>query len=167
MRQLFVQNRRMSGDQRHLRQLKKKFGLATGFTLLELLVVISIIGLLVAISVAAFSVAQKRTRDARRTGDMKAMQEAMEQYYAANNSYPLTNSGGCTTLVNNIGASFWPGKKLVDPKNVNPYLYSCTTTASTYCLCADLENDVGNSSSTDCINGMGKGTSYFCVVNLQ
>ncbi|MFZ1721320.1 MAG: type II secretion system protein, partial [Microgenomates group bacterium] len=46
----------------------------SGFSLLELLVVISIIAILVAMGVAGFTTAQRKARDARRSGDLKAIQ---------------------------------------------------------------------------------------------
>ena len=58
-----------------------------GFSLLELLVVISIIGILIAISAVGFTTAQKRGRDARRRGDLKAWQDALEQTYAEHTNY--------------------------------------------------------------------------------
>src|SRR3989344_2717562 len=73
-----------------------------GFTLMELLIVIAIIGILISISAAAYSTAQKRSRDSRRQGDLKAMQNALEQYYSANNgSYPPNAAALDTTYLPN------------------------------------------------------------------
>lgn len=72
-----------------------------GFTLLELLIVISIIGILVAVGLASYSSAQVKARDSRRLQDMKTVQTAMEQYFAENNAYPTNvaaancNGGTC------------------------------------------------------------------------
>ncbi|MEA2056607.1 MAG: type II secretion system protein [Patescibacteria group bacterium] len=145
-----------------------------GFTLLELLVVISIIGILIALGVAAFSTVQKKGRDARRRGDMKAAQKAMEQYYAENDSdYPAASS--CSDICSALGNDFLPGGMPQDPKTGSPtYFYSCTSTASsltdpasnTYCLCAYLETGGGNSNEADCTD-WSQGGDYFCVSNLQ
>jgi len=104
-----------------------------GFTLFELLVVISIIGLIVAVGMVSYSQAQKRGRDARRKEDLKAWQNALEQYYSANTAYP--NIASCDP-----GSSFLPGGVPIDPKNVSPYLYivnSCV--ADSYDISATLE----------------------------
>ncbi len=61
-----------------------------GFTVIELMVVVSIISLLSAITFASFSQAQKRGRIAKRISDLKQMQVALEYYYAVNKSYPDT-----------------------------------------------------------------------------
>ncbi len=132
-----------------------------GFTLLELLVVISIIGILVAMGAAAFTNAQQKSRNARRRADMKSIQTAMEQYYSLNDSvYPASCNG--------LGAILTPFPS--DPKSSNPD-YTCEVTANetAYCACASLEgSEAGNSSSddTDC-TGLGGTGSYFCVKNLQ
>ncbi|OGE82899.1 MAG: hypothetical protein A3B10_02465 [Candidatus Doudnabacteria bacterium RIFCSPLOWO2_01_FULL_44_21] len=70
-----------------------------GFTLIELLVVIAIIGFLAAIVLVSTSTARGRSRDARRMGDMQALQTAVELYNQACSQYPpaltLTASAGC------------------------------------------------------------------------
>ena len=63
-----------------------------GFTLLELLVVIAIIGILATVGLVTYGTAQKSARDVSRKQNLHAIQLALEQYYAANGSYPL--SGG-------------------------------------------------------------------------
>ncbi len=131
-----------------------------GFTLMELLIVIAIIGILVSISVASYSSAQKKGRDARRHSDLKAIQTAWEQYYADNSaSYPATCDISTTYLPNGIP---------VDPKSgatTIPYQSSCAT--STYCFCANLEGEVNT--KTDC-NGAVAASPYLgidCARNLQ
>jgi prepilin-type N-terminal cleavage/methylation domain-containing protein len=129
-----------------------------GFTLLELLIVIAIIGILISVGVVSYSSAQRTSRDSRRRSDMKAVQAAFEQYYSDNNgSYPA-NSGVDVSAYLPVGLP-------KDPKNVAPFVYSSTYGAASYCFCADLESGTGNSSNTSC--SYGAGGSYFCVSNLQ
>ncbi|MFA4943027.1 MAG: FISUMP domain-containing protein [Patescibacteria group bacterium] len=60
------------------------------FTLIELLVVIAIIGVLATVSIIAFSNARAKARDAKRVGDMKQVQTALELFINDNNRYPTT-----------------------------------------------------------------------------
>ncbi|MCX6792388.1 MAG: type II secretion system protein [Candidatus Gottesmanbacteria bacterium] len=144
-----------------------------GFTLIELLIVIAIIGILVSVSVASYSSAQKKGRDARRLADMKAVQNAFEQYYADNNgSYPAT----CNLIT--ATATYLPAGFPTDPRNnttetvlTKKFVYSFTDThcsATSYCFCAHLESGTGNASadpgSDTCAYTSG---SYYCVGNLQ
>lgn len=83
-----------------------------GFTVVELMVVVSIIGILSTVTYASFSQAQKKSRIAKRVSDLKQMQVALEYYYAVNKSYPSSggllrsecaawNSGGTITAAAN------------------------------------------------------------------
>jgi len=124
-----------------------------GFTLLELLIVIAIIGILVAMGTASYSTAQKKARDATRRGDMKAIQNAFEQYYADNDgSYPSSCS---------ISTDYLPAGMPKDPKTGNDYNRSCSLSA--YYFGALLEGGSGNANAT-CTFGSG---NYFCVKSLQ
>ncbi len=62
-----------------------------GFTLIELLVVIAIIGLLSSIVLASLNTARSKGRDAKRMGDLQAVQVALELYYNDNGHYPISN----------------------------------------------------------------------------
>ncbi|GEM_PF-5356856 len=57
------------------------------FTLIELMIVVTIIGILVAISVTSFTNAQRRSRDVARKGQVLGIQSALEQYRSVNNTY--------------------------------------------------------------------------------
>ena len=59
-----------------------------GFTIIELLVVISIIGLLSTISVVVLNGARIKNRDTRRLADMKQLSTALELYFDIYGEYP-------------------------------------------------------------------------------
>lgn len=72
-----------------------------GFTLIELLVVIAIIGLLATFAVVQMANTGPKARDAKRKADLRAMQKALELYYANNESYP--SSGGVWRFASSYG----------------------------------------------------------------
>jgi len=144
-----------------------------GFTLLELLVVISIIGILMAIGTVSFTTAQRKSRDSRRRGDMKAIQKALEQCYSLDVKYPSSIAYGevltCGTLAQTV-MEVVPD----DPKSAT-YSYTYTVDdagdPSSYCLCSEMENlttgnaeDSGSGGNCDYVNTP---KNYFCVSNQQ
>ena len=97
-----------------------------GFTLVELLVVVSIIALLTTIGMVVFTDAQIKARDARRKLDLSAMAGALEANQALIGYQPLTPS--------QISGGNFPNQKIIsgftvptDPKGVEFYcLYETT-----------------------------------------
>jgi len=77
--------------------LNNRHHIRRAFTLVELLVVISIIGLLSTIAVASMNSARSRGRDARRAADVHQIMTAMQLYYQDNGTYPNPGTLGCAS----------------------------------------------------------------------
>src|SRR5665647_1314491 len=70
-----------------------------GFTLLELLIVIVIIGILALLIIPNITSAPKKARDTQRKTDLRAVQKGLEEYFVSYNVYPaaLTQLSDGTT----------------------------------------------------------------------
>jgi type II secretion system protein G len=68
-----------------------------GFTIVELLIVVVVIGILAAIVIVAYNGIQTTARDNVRKADLKTLATAIESYYAVNGNYPMS-SGWCTQI---------------------------------------------------------------------
>jgi prepilin-type N-terminal cleavage/methylation domain-containing protein len=66
-----------------------------GFTIVELLIVIVVIGILAALVIIQFTNIQARARDTEKKSDMRSIQSKLAEYYALNGRYPtaLNDSG--------------------------------------------------------------------------
>lgn len=131
-----------------------------GFTLVELLIVITIIALLLAIGLVIFQNVLKDGRDAKRQSDLKLIQSALEQYHGDQKHYPLLASSctngtfqfGCA-LKNTTGSRVYLNGTPVGPTDTLEYDYKvykwngsafvdCDVAQSCvkYCLYAKAEN---------------------------
>lgn len=71
----------------------------SGFTIVELLIVIVIIGILAAITIVAYNGIQNRGNDSRRDSDMTQIKKALEMYKVDNGAYPAVcgaDGSGCS-----------------------------------------------------------------------
>lgn len=116
-----------------------------GFTLIEMLIVITIIALLASLILVGMGGARAKTRDSRRVADLHNVMNALELYYAKEGQYPdgtytsqaqwesfktiLTGAG--------IGVSRIPN----DPLNNTTYYYQYGGTITDYVLGALLEQE--------------------------
>jgi prepilin-type N-terminal cleavage/methylation domain-containing protein len=73
------------------RQLKRLSSIE-GFTLLELIVVVAVLGILAAIAIQQFQLHRARAVDASMRSDLKNAALAMESYYGEFLSYPSTEA---------------------------------------------------------------------------
>jgi prepilin-type N-terminal cleavage/methylation domain-containing protein len=100
-----------------------------GFTLIELMVVIAIIGLLASIITVSLSSAQAKGRDAKRVADIRTIQLALEEYYNDNGNYPPAIYSG-----NYISPTYIAAVP-TDPKDNSQYFYSAyNSVPNTNCL---------------------------------
>lgn len=102
-----------------------------GFTVVELLIVIVVVGILAAITVVAFSNIQSRGRDAVRLSDAQSIVKALEVHKSYTGSYPVHTSvdndwetsiedGGAPAFLETLrGSGAITGYTPVDPKNVS------------------------------------------------
>jgi prepilin-type N-terminal cleavage/methylation domain-containing protein len=78
----------------------------TGFTIVELLIVIVVIGILAALVITTFNGIQQKGRDTERQTDIKAIHGQLEAAFAQFGYYPtlaeLTNAGGSTWRTDNM-----------------------------------------------------------------
>lgn len=75
-----------------------------GFTIVELLIVIVVIGILAGLVITTYNGIQQKARNTERQTDLKALQGQLEAYYATNGYYPTaTNLGaGGTDGTDNV-----------------------------------------------------------------
>ena len=65
-----------------------------GFTLIELMIVIAIMGILIAVGLNTFKTSQMRARDSRRKNDLRQIASALEYYYHDKTTYPSSDASG-------------------------------------------------------------------------
>ncbi len=132
-----------------------------GFTLIELMTVMAIVAVLVGLITVSLSSSQGRGRDLERKSEVKAIQDALEQYYAANGFvYP---NGSCNSGLDSYLKTVFP----TDPDG-SSYIGANSCTTTTYCICGRLESGSGgNTPQTTCADGSWGSGQYYCVTNLQ
>jgi prepilin-type N-terminal cleavage/methylation domain-containing protein len=120
----------------------------SGFTIVELLIVIVVIGILAGLVLNTFNGIQARARDTERKTDINAVHAQVEAYHADNAKYPTTTNLATAAWVDS-NLSGLDDQALVDPSS-GAYAYvaapsGCDNTAGNECdsytLSADLETD--------------------------
>src|SRR5664279_3348052 len=140
-----------------------------GFTIVELLIVIVVIGILAALVITTYSGIQQNGRNTERTTDLKAVQGQLEAYYAQNGSYPATTELGTTSATN---VTFIQSKMkgldkeaLRDPKGAaTDYSLVSGTTATATKYAYSVTQDDG---TTACTAAAGDCTKYVLTAKQE
>ncbi|HEX3568157.1 MAG TPA: type II secretion system protein [Candidatus Saccharimonadales bacterium] len=80
----------------------------SGFTLVELLIVIVVIGILATLVITTYSGIQSKARDTKRQTDINAIQGQLEAYYAQNGNYPTNDNMESSVWIGGDGTSTNP-----------------------------------------------------------
>lgn len=117
-----------------------------GFTMLEIVIVIALLGILMSVGVSSYTGSLRRGRDARRKTDLETLRQALEIYKSDNNSYPDVSTGNANNLDGATGPLVSPTQYISEnnfPKDpqqsTGQYYYYRRNSTSTYDVCASLE----------------------------
>lgn len=133
-----------------------------GFTLLELIVVVMIIGLISSMALVSFKETRREARDAQRVSDIEQIRLALEQYYHDEGNYPeslifgesLTGSSTDKIYLNKIPQNPLPRSKACDE---DEYYYEKDEESSSYILKFCLEKDNSHASAgQNCFGPLGQ-----------
>jgi prepilin-type N-terminal cleavage/methylation domain-containing protein len=98
-----------------------------GFTIVELLIVIVVIGILALLVITTYSGIQAKARDSKRSSDVKSLQTQVEAYFSQQGHYPsradMNNAGWLKTNMPSLDVN-----ATKDPKSATA---DCDTTSNT------------------------------------
>lgn len=113
-----------------------------GFTLIELMVAISIVAILAAVGLVVYSTAQKSARISKRVQDLKAVQTALETYKSIVGSYPIHATGACAqTSLSGLAPNYMP--ILPGDPLTNCYWYMSNASGTEFKLRTADNSDMG------------------------
>lgn len=107
----------------------------SGFTMIELLVVATIIIVLTTLGLVSFQQASRNARNGKRAADIQAIRSALVLYRSDFGSYPDQSFSQVVTTLNNAG--YYSQPSLEDPVNDATYRYEYITPDGgiTFSLC--------------------------------
>lgn len=154
----------------------KNFQFVGGFTLVELLIVVAIIGILMTFSIFALGGARTGARDTTRKGNLEEIRTALEMFRADCGKYPnpnpgiwpnvgqpLSGDGSPSCSSSNTYLTAMPG----DPKpSQYKYVY-IRPTSTNYVLCAYLEQGSTGSASGCSTQNCGVGSNITCNYQVK
>lgn len=129
----------------------------SGFTIIELLIVIVVIGILAGLVLNVFTGIQEQGRDAERKTDLEAVEGHLEAYAAKNGYYPTDANVADSAFVSANFQGLDPDA-LLDPTSGTQYSYTASPAAcdntvgnecASYTLTADLEEDGRGANDAD------------------
>jgi prepilin-type N-terminal cleavage/methylation domain-containing protein len=120
-----------------------------GFTIVELLIVIVVIGILAALVITTYNGIQQKGRNTERQTDAKALQGQLEAYYAQNGGYPA--DGAMTETFIGTSMKGLDKEALRDPKAaVGAFTLGTAASANQYGY--DAAPDGCTTAANDCVS---------------
>lgn len=123
-----------------------------GFTLIELMIVVSIIAILAAVALPAYSDYVKRSRITQATSGLSTMKLKLEQYFQDNRRYDGGTPGACTT--DNTGVAPLPSAA-----DTPDFAFTCDLSQSAYTVTATGRNSMADFTYTIDQSGLRKTTT--------
>jgi len=137
-----------------------------GFTIVELLIVIVVIGILAGLVITTYNGIQQKARNTERTTDLKTFQSQLEAYYANNGSYPGPDSLGSTSATNitfiQANMKGMDKETLRDPKATAGHFELATTATNTEYGYAPTQDD-----GSACTTAAATCTKYTLTANQE
>lgn len=135
--------------------MRNKIFYQQGFTLVELLVVISIIGILSSFAVVSLNSARMKARDALRKGDMAQLRTALNLYYDDNDEYPYcgTWDGGAVDFGASVDAADNSGSSCYFDFNGGTFDLSSELTSGSRPYMVNIPKDPKNRNNVVGISG--------------
>lgn len=120
--------------------LRSRFLFSGGFTLMELIIAMSIIAILSGALLANFFTSLSKGRDSRRKQDLELISKSLELYYNDNKAYPTSFPTPGIAFQNSDNTVVYMQKVPRDPKTGYTYTYVSLNSARSYQLYSCLEN---------------------------
>ncbi len=138
--------------------MKKTSGFQRGFTLIEILVVITIIGILAGIVITSLGMARGKARDVALKADMANLRVAAEIYSSRNNGYAgmFANSNCKSASSDNNDINIYLDKIYEESGSSVSFLYyNCISAPGAYAIVSRLPSSSASAPVYWCVDNFG------------